>query len=366
MAEAKRITFAQSPLHWLRENLFSSWGNGALTVLGLYVAWNILTPALDWAIFRAVWQGEGRDACTAPDAGACWPYIGHRMGQIIYGFYDLLERWRVDIVFALGVFGIGWLMLPGLPTKRWVGALMLTLYPVVAYLLLSGGVAGLPIVPTARWGGLLLTLVIAVTGIVISLPLGVLLALGRQSSMPVVRWASIAFIEVWRGVPLITVLFMAANMWQLFLPAGASSDKLLRALAAVAIFSSAYMAETVRGGLQAIPRGQYEAAKALGLAYWQVMALIVLPQALRLVIPGIVNTFIGLFKDTTLISVIGFLDLLGIIQSGNQDPLWATPNTPYTGYAFVGLVFWSFCFGMSRYSQAVERRLGVSVVGDRR
>lgn len=358
-------SFSEAPLVWLRENLFSSWGNGLLTILGLYIAWSLAAPTIDWAIVRAVWQGQDREACLAADAGACWPYIYHRLGQITYGFYDVVERWRVDIVFVAGVIGLAWLMIPNLPAKRIVGALMLVVYPIVAFILLSGGVFGLPVVPTQRWGGLMLTLVVAVTGIVISLPLGVLLALGRQSQMPVVRWASIAFIELWRGVPLITVLFMAANMWQLFLPDGASSDKLLRALAAVAIFSSAYMAEIVRGGLQAIPRGQYEAAKALGLNYWQAMAFIVLPQALRLVIPGIVNTFIGLFKDTTLISIIGFFDLLGIIQSGNQDPAWSTPNTPYTGYLFVGMVFWIFCFSMSRYSQAIERRLGIRIIGDR-
>lgn len=358
-------SFTEAPIAWMRGNLFSSWGNGLLTIVGLYITWSLAAPTIDWAIIRAVWQGQDREACLAADAGACWPYIYHRLGQITYGFYDVVERWRVDIVFVLGVIGIAWLMIPKLPAKPVIGVLMLVAYPIIAFILLSGGVFGLPVVPTQRWGGLMLTLVVAVTGIVISLPLGVLLALGRQSQMPVVRWASIAFIELWRGVPLITVLFMAANMWQLFLPDGASSDKLFRALAAVAIFSSAYMAEIVRGGLQAIPRGQYEAAKALGLNYWQSMAFIVLPQALRLVIPGIVNTFIGLFKDTTLISIIGFFDLLGIIQSGNQDPAWSTPNTPYTGYLFVGMVFWVFCFSMSRYSQAIERRLGIRIIGDR-
>jgi general L-amino acid transport system permease protein len=366
MAQIRRTTFAEAPLHWLRENLFSSLGNAFLTLFGLYIIWSIAASVIDWAIVRAVWQGESRDDCIYPGAGACWPYIINRTGQIIYGFYDWDARWRADIVLLLGTAGVAALMIPRVPGKRYIGFAMLLAYPILAFFLLSGGVFGLSVVQTSRWGGLLLTLVVAATGIVISLPLGVLLALGRQSSMPVVRWASIAFIEVWRGVPLITVLFMAANMWQLFLPEGASSDKLMRALVAVAIFSSAYMAEVVRGGLQAIPRGQYEAAKALGLPYWQMMGFIVLPQALRLVIPGIVNTFIGLFKDTTLISIIGFFDLLGIIQTGNQDPNWASPNTPFTGYLFVGIVFWSFCFGMSRYSQAIERKLGISIIGDRR
>jgi general L-amino acid transport system permease protein len=216
---------------------------------------------------------------------------------------------------------------------------------------------GLPHVRTAQWGGLMVTLVVAITGIVVSLPLGILLALGRQSDMPIVRLCSIIFIEVWRGVPLITVLFMSSVMLPLFLPEGVTFDKLLRALIGVALFASAYMAEVVRGGLQAIPKGQYEAASALGLSYSRAMLLIILPQALKIVIPGIVNTFIGLFKDTTLVSIIGIFDLLGIINAGTSDSNWASPQTPATGYFFAALVFWIFCFGMSRYSIFMEDRL---------
>ncbi len=216
---------------------------------------------------------------------------------------------------------------------------------------------GLTPVETSQWGGLLVTLVVAITGIVASLPLGILLALGRRSEMPAVRVFSVVFIEVWRGVPLITVLFMASVMLPLFLPAGVNFDKLLRCLIGVALFSSAYMAEVVRGGLQAIPKGQYEAADALGLTYWQSMGLIILPQALKIVIPGIVNTFIGLFKDTTLVSIIGLFDLLGIVQSGFQDPKWASPQTGSSGYFAAAVIFWMFCFLMSRYSQFMERQL---------
>jgi general L-amino acid transport system permease protein len=212
-------------------------------------------------------------------------------------------------------------------------------------------------VETAKWGGLLVTLVVAVTGIVASLPLGILLALGRRSKMPVVKLFSVIFIEVWRGVPLITVLFMASVMLPLFLPEGVSFDKLLRALIMTALFSAAYMAEVVRGGLQAIPKGQYEAASALGLSFWKSTALIVLPQALKIVIPGIVNSFIGLFKDTTLVSIIGIFDLLGIVNSSFADPKWASPVTTPTGYLMAALIFWIFCFGMSRYSMFMERRL---------
>jgi general L-amino acid transport system permease protein len=217
-------------------------------------------------------------------------------------------------------------------------------------------VFGLRVVETALWGGLFLTLVIAGVGIVASLPLGILFALGRRSDMPIVRAVCITFIEVMRGVPLITILFMASVMLPLFLPQGVNFDKLLRALVGVSLFSAAYMAEVVRGGLQAIPKGQYEAAQALGLSYWKMMGLIVLPQALRIVIPGIVNTLIGLFKDTTLVLIIGLFDLLGIVKAALTDASWI--GYAAEGYVFAAFGFWIFCFGMSRYSLYVERKLG--------
>jgi len=216
---------------------------------------------------------------------------------------------------------------------------------------------GLEEVETPLWGGLLLTLVIAVTGIVISLPFGVILALGRQSDMPIVRIICVVFIEFWRGVPLITVLFMASVMLPLFMPRGVHVDNLLRAMIGVAFFASAYMAEVVRGGLQALPKGQYEGAQALGLNYWKMMRLIILPQALKLVIPAIVSTFIGLFKDTTLVSIVGLFDLLGQVQSSFADPKWSSPTTSHTAYLFTAMVFWVFCFSMSRYSVYMERKL---------
>jgi len=350
------------PLEWARENLFSSPISAALTVVALLMIYAVFVPLLRWAVIDAVWTGDSRDACLIENAGACWPFITNRIGQILYGFYDDGQRWRPDLTFFLLVAGILWLTLPGMPRKMLVAILMVTAYPLVAYFLLTGGF-GLEIVPTYRWGGLLLTLVVAVTGIVLSLPLGILLALGRRSDLPVVRIASVAFIEFWRGVPLITVLFMAAYMLPLFAPQGVTIDKLLRALIAVALFNSAYMAEVVRGGLQAVPKGQQEAATALGLGYWKAHALIILPQALRLAIPNIVSTFIGIFKDTTLVSIIGLFDLLGIIQAGVTDAKWATPSTAFTGYLFVGIVFWVFCFSMSRYSRHMERLLAA---GERR
>jgi len=216
---------------------------------------------------------------------------------------------------------------------------------------------GLQRVETQQWGGLLVTLVVSITGIVTSLPIGILLALGRRSEMPVVRTLSVIFIEVIRGVPLITILFMSSVMLPLFLPPGVSFDKLLRALIGVALFSSAYMAEVVRGGLQAIPKGQYEGAMALGLSYWQMMIQIILPQALKISIPNIVGNFISLFKDTTLVLIIGLFDLLGIVQTGLRDPVWASSSSAPTGYLTVALMFWVFCFGMSRYAMYTERRL---------
>jgi len=219
---------------------------------------------------------------------------------------------------------------------------------------------GLPAVETSRWGGFVMTLVIAVTGIVAALPLGILLALGRRSNMPAVSLFSVIFIEFWRGVPLITVLFMSSVMLPLFLPDGVTFDKLLRALIGVALFSSAYMAEVVRGGMQAIPKGQYEGAMAVGLNYWQSMRMIILPQALKIVIPGIVNTFIGLFKDTTLVSIIGLLDFLGMINLSHSDSNWATPVQALTSYVFCAFIFFIFCFAMARYSVFMENRLNTS------
>jgi general L-amino acid transport system permease protein len=241
-----------------------------------------------------------------------------------------------------------------MPGIRSVGAVMVG---IAVIMVLLGVDFGLRHVPTDRWGGLLVTLVIAVTGIAASLPIGIVLALGRRSHMPIVRMFSVIFIEFWRGVPLITVLFMSSVLLPLFLPEGVTFDKLLRALVGVAMFASAYMAEVVRGGLQAIPKGQFEGAMALGLNYGQMMRMIIMPQALKLVIPGIVNTFIGLFKDTTLVLIIGLFDFLGQIQSSFTDPTWATPVQALSAYLFAAAIYWVFCFGMSRYSIFMERRL---------
>lgn len=341
---------------WLRENLFSSAANTVMTILAaLFVVW-IAPPLFDWLFFGAVWSG-GPEACRANPNAACWAFVDTRLSQFLYGFYPQELRWRVDIPLLILVVGIGALILERTPGKRWIGLFMLVAYPILTWALLFGGVFGLEEVPTNKWGGFMLTLVIALTGIVISLPLGIVLALGRRSHMPLIRLFCVTFIEFWRGVPLITVLFMSSVMLPLFLPEGVSFNELLRALIGVALFASSYMAEVVRGGLQAIPKGQYEGADSLGLAYWQKMRLIILPQALKIVIPGIVNTFIGLFKDTTLVLIIGLLDLLGAVQAGIADPNWNAKSVSYSGYVFTAFVFWVCCYGMSQYSRKVERKL---------
>jgi general L-amino acid transport system permease protein len=354
---------SRGSIAWLRENLFSSWGNTLLTLIGLFIAYQVVAGVVSWGILSATFTGTDGSDCTRDGAGACWPFITAKFAQFMYGRYPGTERWRVDLVYALALAGLVPLMIPPVPGKFWNALYVFAVFPVLAFFLLVGGAFGLSHVGTELWGGLLVTLVVATVGITGSFPIGILLALGRRSKMPVVRWVSVGFIELVRGVPLITVLFMASVMLPLFLPPGMTFDKLLRALIGVALFSAAYMAEVVRGGLQAIPRGQFEAAEALGLSYPKRMAFIILPQALKLVIPGIIGTFIGLFKDTSLVLIIGLFDLLGIVQLNNADQKWFSPTTAMTGYVFAGFVFWAFCFFMSRYSQMIERRLAQ---GDRK
>ena len=340
---------------WLRANLFRSWTSSIVTLVLLYLLARILVPFLDWALVSASFTGTKSSDCSGQ--GACWVFIGQRIDFFIYGFYPATERWRVNICYALLALVLVPHFIPVIPTRvrKWLGIFGVTLFPVLAYVLVTGGWFGLEAIPTDKWGGLTLTLMLAFAGILASLPIGIVLALGRRSKMPVIRSLSVVFIEVWRGVPLISVLFMASVMLPIFLPEGVDFNKLLRALIGITLFWSAYMAEVVRGGLQAIPKGQYEAAHALGLSYWKGMGLVILPQALKYVIPGIVNTFIALFKDTTLVLIIGLFDVLGTVQSTIIDPAWR--NVATEGYLFAAFLFWIFCFGMSRYSQNLERRL---------
>jgi general L-amino acid transport system permease protein len=344
---------------WMRANLFGSIGDTILTIIGALVALAIIVPALQWAVFNATWLGQSRDTCAANTAGACWAFVEANFGQFIYGRYPDPERWRVNIFFVLLIAGVVPLAIPSAPFKTFNLLYVFIIFPVAAGVLLVGGVLGLPLVETAVWGGLFLTLVVSYVGMAMSLPLGIILALGRRSKMPIVQWVCVFFIEVCRGVPLITVLFMAGILLPLFLPTGVNFDKLLRALLGLSLFAAAYMAEVIRGGLQAIPKGQYEGAKAIGLGYWQMMRLVVLPQAITIVIPGIVNTFIGLFKDTSLVYIISIFELLYTVRNSFSDPSWATSTTPASGLVFAALVFWVFCFGMSRYSKFTEDRLRV-------
>ncbi len=347
---------------WLRTNLFSSPANAALTLVCiLAIAW-IAPPLIRFLFLDAVWSGEGRDACLAsiaqPHPGACWAFVRVWFFYFVYGSYPMGERWRVDLFFlalALGVVWLSWLSAP----RRDVGAgYFFIALPILSFVLLHGApLIGLAVVPTALWGGVLVTVVVAAIGMVFSLPLGILLALARRSDMPVVRLFAVAFIEFVRGVPLITVLFMASVMLPLFVPERLAPDKLLRALIGVALFASAYMAEVVRGGLVAVSRGQYEAARALGLTYWRMMGLVILPQALGVTLPNIVNTFIGLFKDTTLVFVVGIFDFLRTIEAARADPKWTAPTTTVTGYVVAALFYFVCCYGMSRYARSVEARL---------
>lgn len=340
------------PVAWLRHNLFASPLHVVLTALSLYLLWLIVPPILNWAFIHATWTGTTRADCTGE--GACWVFIQQRFGQFMYGFYPSELRWRVDVTVWLAIIGVAPLFIKRTPHKAFYGIGFLVIYPLVAFWLLHGGL-GLQEVSTSRWGGLMLTLVIAYVGIAGALPLGILLALGRRSKLPAIRVICVTFIEFWRGVPLITVLFMSSVMLPLFLPEGMNLDKLLRALVMVIFFEAAYIAEVVRGGLQAIPKGQYEAAAGLGLGYWRSTALVILPQALKMVIPGIVNTFIALFKDTSLVIIIGLFDLLNSIKQATTDPKWLGMSTE--GYVFAALVYWIFCFSMSRYSMRLEQKL---------
>jgi general L-amino acid transport system permease protein len=472
---------------FIRTRLLNSPTNILLTIVGILLVWYTVVPALRFMLVDAVWHGTDRNACLDQNAGhsvgACWPYIGAKLDQFIYGFYPVEERWRVNLTFVLAAVLLVPMLIPRLPAKGLNAGLFFLALPVVAFFLLHGGglsgfgvswitslltafadsiksagdalvraaantpvvgpllwllgqiVAligvtlslvltpliwvrdqiqsshypvwidfvltaiivsvlmfllaggvrtgwralitsfacfvglaiviavmgldrgGLPVVDTRMWGGLLVTLVVSVTGIVTSMPIGVALALGRRASIPLIRVFSIIFIEFWRGVPLITVLFFATYMLPLFLPGNFTVDGLMRALIGIALFAGAYQAEVVRGGLAAIPRGQDEAAAALGLSWWKTTALVVMPQALRHVIPGLVNSFIALFKDTSLVSIVALFDLLGQLRASFSDPNWATPTTAFTGFAFCGLIYFAFCFGMSRYSLFVEHRL---------
>jgi general L-amino acid transport system permease protein len=347
------------PFAWLRVNLFSSIGNGVLTILAVALIGYVGYALIDFAVISAARPDGDVGLCRARE-GACWPFIAAKLDQFLYGRYPADERWRVNAAGLLFLGAIALMVMAPRSERRLTFLLVGLGYPFLAVALLAGGFLGLAPVETTLWGGLSLTILITLFGMLTSMPLGILLALGRRSSWPLIKALSVIFIEFWRGVPLITVLFMGSVMLPLFLPENITIDTLLRALIAVALFSSAYMAEVVRGGLQSVPRGQYEAARALGLGTFRTMTQVILPQALANVIPAIVNTFTALLKETTLVLIIGLFDFLGMIQFALTDAAWAAPTTAVTGYFFAALVFWCLCFSLSRYAAWIERRLARS------
>ena len=354
---------------WLRSNLFSSWINGLLTFASLYLLYIAIPPLLDWMFlsanfnfgtvnilgfdikfseFMADNQNCGREA-------ACWPYIYEKFYMYIYGFYPREESWRPDVVYGLtALLFVIVRLVRNYKHKNRVILTMIVTFPIISYILMAGGFGLLPIVETHQWGGLTLSLIIASVGIIVSFPIGVVLALGRRSDLKVIKLFSTIFIEFIRGVPLITILFMASFVLPLFLESSTNFDKLLRALIGIALFQAAYFAEVVRGGLQAIPKGQYEAADAIGLSYFQKNALIILPQALKISIPNIVGSSISLFKDSTLVLIIGLMDMLAMVNMTSNDPYWLGRETE--GFVFVTMVFWVILYSMSRYSRKLEIR----------
>jgi general L-amino acid transport system permease protein len=351
--------FSRGAFAWMRANLFSSWLSGALSVLSAALCLWLIPPLIGWATFHAIWSAPDGALCRAHQDGACWAFVAQKMNYFRYGSYPQTERWRVDLTEIIGAALIAWLLWPRAPRRAIGAGLFFIAFPILAFILLRGSDwFALPLVDTVLWGGVFVSLLTALVGIVFSLPLGILLALGRRSRLPVVKLASVIYIEFVRGVPFITVLFMANFMLPLFLPDGWAPDRFLRPLVGTALFAAAYMAEEVRGGLQSINKGQFEGAMALGLNFRRMMGLVILPQALALVIPGIVNNFIGLFKDTTLVSIVGMLDFLATVENAFKDTVWNGPTIAPTGYAFAALFYFVFCFAMSRYQAAMERRLG--------
>mgnify|MGYP001406107602 FL=1 len=355
-------------LGWLRMNLFSNWVNSLISLFVLYILFQFIPWILNWTVFAADFKynfnGEeiiNREMCSRvldPETGgACWAIIYVRFYQFMYGFYPREEVWRVNLSYIMLAIAIVPLLFDKFPFRKHF--LKFTyVFPIIAFFLLNGGL-GLEPVSTNKWGGLLVTLVLGCTGIALAFPLGIVLALGRRSNLPVISMMCTLFIEFIRGVPLITLLFFGMVMLPLFLPEGIDMDGLARVLVAVTLFQAAYMAEVIRGGLQAIPQGQYEAARSIGLSYWQMNRKVVLPQAIRISIPSIVNTSIGLFKDTTLVIIVGLLDLLGIGRGALADTTWL--GLAYEVYFFVSLVFFIFTFGMSRYSLYLEKKLKTGI-----
>ncbi len=338
-------------LRWIINNFFATPYHVAFSFLILGLLYITIPPFVNWAIINATFEGSTKADCSGN--GACWIFIAHKIDFFIYGFYPEEEIYRINWIFGLFVLFLGLFKYTG-KTYR-VKIALFSLFPIISYFLITGGSFGLVEVPTNKWGGLTLTLVIASIGIVVSMPIGVILALGRQSKLPIIKSLSVLYIEFIRGVPLITILFMGSVLLPMFFPEGMTFNKLLRVLIVVTLFQSAYIAEVIRGGLQAIPIGQHEAADAEGLSYWQKTLYVILPQAIKVSVPNLVGNAIGLFKDTTLVLIIGLFDLLSMVGLTSADSKW-TGFEP-EGYVFVAIIFWIFCFSLSRYSKVIEDRL---------
>jgi general L-amino acid transport system permease protein len=351
-AARARPTTKADPLGWARANLFNGWFNSALSVAILLLLVWLVPPVFQWAVVDAVWGHATPDDCKAA-AGACWAVITEKYRLILFGRYPFEQQWR-PLLAALALIAMA---LASCDRRTWGRPLILiwALGLGAFFILMGGGVLGLEPVRTNLWGGLPLTLMLAFIGIAAAFPIAILLALGRRSKLPIISNLSIAYIELIRGVPLITLLFMASFMLPLFMPTGVNVESIVRAQVAIILFAAAYLAEVIRGGLQALPKGQYEAADALGLGYWQTQWLIILPQALKVAIPPIVNTFIGLFKDTSLVAIVGLTDLVLATRQAIGDPEWR--QFFIEAYLFIMVIFWIFCFFMSKYSQALERQL---------
>ena len=349
-----RVDFSGNKLlDKINANFNSSNFNAILTLLITFTLIKFIPPLLNWFIFDANFLGNTKEDCTG--SGACWVFVKVWSNRFVYGMYPDAEQWRINSAFILLFIAVGASFFASAKYKKYLIIFLLFVYPVIGFKLISGGDFGLKYVETGAWGGLSLTFIVSAFSLILCFPIGMLLALGRRSNLPAIRYSSIGFIELWRGVPLITVLFMSAVMFPMFLPDGTYVDKLIRVLVAITLFEAAYMAEVIRGGLQALPKGQYEAAKSLGMGYWRMHFLIILPQALKLVIPGIANTFLALVKDTPLIFVVGLLELAGMVNLAKTNPKWL--GMAMEGYVFAGLVFWVICYSMSRYSQNLEKKL---------
>ena len=337
----------------INKNLNSNNINAILSLIVIFIIIKYVPSLLNWLFFDANFLGSTKEDCTGD--GACWVFVRVWFNRFMYGMYPDAEQWRINISFLVLLGSIVSIFIFPQRFKKFIILFLLFIYPIIALNLISGGIFGLKWIETGAWGGLSLTFIVSAFALIFCFPIGVFLALGRRSDLPAIKYSSIGFIELWRGVPLITVLFMSAVMFPMFLPDGTYMDKLMRVIIAITLFEAAYMAEVVRGGLQALPRGQYDAAKSLGMGYWRMHFLIIMPQALKLVIPGIANTFLALVKDTPLIFVVGLLELAGMIGLAKTNPKWLGMATE--GYVFAAFVFWIICFSMSRYSQNLEKKL---------